>query len=109
MAYKGQDGSRNPEYLAIDPTKYRGTSQITPGELEIVLSTISSSFADFKKLLAEKRPADWRFTWGSRVGVPLLRAGKLSFTGTTPLMVVKSGRPSLPRDKTTVVGIERMR
>ncbi len=61
MNYIGQDGTRNLEYLAIDPSKYATKSQITPRELEIVLSTVSASFADFKKLLADKREADWRF------------------------------------------------
>jgi hypothetical protein len=72
MAYIGQDGSRNLEYLAIDPTKYRGESKITPQELDIVLSTVSASFADFKNLLAEKRLADWRFDFMPFRSKPLI-------------------------------------
>jgi hypothetical protein len=72
MNYRGQDGSRNLEYLAIDPSKYATKSKITARDLEITLSTVSASFADFKKLLAEKRDADWRFDFMPFRSKPLI-------------------------------------
>jgi len=72
MNYIDQDGSCNLEYLAIDPSKYASQSKITERDLEIVLSSVSASFADFKKLLADKREADWRFDFMPFRSKPLI-------------------------------------
>lgn len=72
MNYIGQGGSRNLEYLTIDPPNYASKSKITARELEIVLGTVSASFTDFKNLLADKRDADWRFDFMPFRSKPLI-------------------------------------
>ncbi len=79
MNYIGHDGSRNLEYLAIDPSNYASKSKITARELEIVLSTVSASFADFKNLLGDKREADWRFDFMPFRSKPLIELARNRF------------------------------
>jgi hypothetical protein len=60
-SYVAEDGSNRLEYLSIDRKNYRGTSRISSAQLEIVLRAISCNLSDFRDLLEEQRPTDWRF------------------------------------------------
>jgi hypothetical protein len=79
MNYVGPDGSRNLEYLAVDRTMYRGTSSITSADLDIVLTSVGSGLSDFRTLLADERPTDWRFDFTPFRSRPLIECAPNKF------------------------------
>src|SRR5260370_16622193 len=58
--YCGVDNTRHPEFLCIDRKRFMEQSRIDPREMEILLRSISLNIDDFRRLLAETRPTDWR-------------------------------------------------
>jgi len=55
------DGNRSLEFLAIDRKKFGSKSRIPQKDIEAVLATISTTPEEFRRMLGEKRPTDWRF------------------------------------------------
>lgn len=59
--YHAPDNTRQPEYLAIDPTKFLGHSRVSQAELAAVLKTLSARLLEFRAMLEESRPTVWRY------------------------------------------------
>ncbi len=72
MAYVGSEDARNIENLKIDRTVFRGESSITPDDLEIMFGSIGASLLEFKRVLVEPRPTDWRYDFTPFRGKPLI-------------------------------------
>jgi len=59
--YLTPDGTRHPEFLAIDRTKFRGESRITEFDFGAVLRTLSIQVEELEAMLEQPGPTDWRF------------------------------------------------
>ncbi len=70
--YFGVDSTRHPEFLCIDRKRFMEQSRIDPREMEILLRSISLNIDDFRRLLAETRPTDWRSDFVAFRSKPLI-------------------------------------
>ena len=70
--YLSKEGTRCPEFLAIDHQNFCSASSITADAMNAGLKSIAAGFADFKELLTQKRPTDWRFDFVPFKSKPLI-------------------------------------
>jgi hypothetical protein len=79
LQYMAPDGKRKLEYLAIDRLKFKGDCQFAQTELDAVLKIIGLPLCDFKQLLKETRPVDWRYDFSPFKSKPFIELAPNKF------------------------------